>query len=71
MADDDYNEIDMGSISPSSSPPLVLVSLGRAMVSGELLGFICTGIISVNPRSASTERIFSLSLGLYVAMGRL
>jgi hypothetical protein len=45
----------------------VLVSPGHAMVSGASLGFISIGIISVNPRSASTERTFSL--GLWAAIG--
>lgn len=52
-----------GSISPSSFlPSLLLVSPGHAKVSGALLGFSSTGIISVNPCSASTERTFSLGL---------
>ena len=45
----------------------MLVSPGHAKVSGALLGFIWIGIISVNPRSTSTEPTFSL--GLWAAIG--
>lgn len=61
MADDDYNEMDMGlAFFLPPHPSLVLISSVLVKVSGALLGFVSVGTVrpSANPHLTSNQRAY-------------